>query len=141
MQKDLVDFTDDEIEQRLSVWTALSDIFVDVEQSPEEYERHLDYIAQNLVNTSFSIQEMESILREELGPIFVCNFSIWNSIAETEGWEKEDIASIMKDNRAKKNTLDGLFRKIFKKDPFKNKTVARRWEGIKRRLKTQGEKA
>lgn len=138
MSKDIFDFTDEEIAERLPVWTTLTDIFVNVDQTKEEFERDSDYIAGNLSKFGLTVQTLEEILKDEVGPIFVRNFSIFMSIPETDGWSTKEVEEIMKNNRAKKNTIDGLWQKIFKKDPFKNETVAKRWAAIKKRLKEMG---
>ncbi len=138
MGKKVVDFSDDEIAQRLPVWTALTDIFVNVDQTKEEFERDTDYIAGNLSKYGLSIQTLEEILKDEIGPIFVCNFSIFMSIPETDGWSMEGVEYAMKIHRAQKHTLDGLWHKFFKKDPFKNETIAKRWAAIKKRLEEMG---
>src|SRR5690606_33293087 len=138
MGKNPIAFTDEEIAQRLPVWTALTYIFVNVDQNKEEFESHVNFIANKLSKFSLPIQTLEEILKDEIGPIFVRNFSIGMSFPEPDGWEPEDVEATMKAYRARKNTLDGWFEKIFKKNPFKNETVAKRWAAIKKRLKEMG---
>ncbi len=138
MSKTVFDFTDEEMAQRLPVWTVLTDIFVNVDQTKEEFKMDTNYIALKLSKLGLSIQSLEEILKDEIGPIFACNFSIFMSFPETQGWSAEDVEVIMKNHRAQKNTLDGLWHKLFKKNPFKNVTVAKRWAAIKKRLKEMG---
>ncbi len=138
MGKIHITFTDEEIAQRLPIWTALTYIFVNVDQNKEEFESHVNFIADKLSKFNLSIQTLEDILKDEIGPLFVRNFSIWMSFPEPDGWAPEDVEAIMKAYQERKNTLDGWFEKIFKKNPFKNETVAKRWAAIKKRLKEMG---
>jgi len=134
MAKNPVDFTDQEIEERLDIWTALSEIFVNVEQTPEEFDRHLDIVARNVAPMGYSLESLKNIVVNEIGPFFIRNFSVLNPLPETDFWTRKQIEAIMKQFRSQKNTLDGWMQRMFKKDPLKNPTVSRRWNGLQERL-------
>lgn len=134
MAKNPVDFTDQEIEERLDIWTALSEIFVNVEQTPEEFDRHLDIVARNVAPMGYSLESLKNIVVNEIGPFFIRNFSVLNPLPETDFWTRKQIEAIMKQFRSQKNTLDGWTQRMFKKDPLKNPTVSRRWNGLQERL-------
>ena len=134
MAKSPVDFTDQEIEERLDIWTALSEIFVNVEQTQEEFDQHLDIIARNVAPMGYSLESLKNIIVNEIGPFFIRNFSILNPLPETDFWTREQVETIMKQFRYQRNTLDGRLQRLFMKDPLKNATVSRRWKGLQERL-------
>lgn len=138
MAKNPVDFTDQEIEERLDIWTALSEIFVNVEQTQEEFDQHLDIIARNVAPMGYSLESLKNIIVNEIGPFFIKNFSILNPLPETDFWTREQVETIMKQFRAQRNTLDGRAQRLFMKDPLKNPTVSRRWKGLQERLTKLG---
>ena len=57
------------IEDRLPVWEALSEFFLDTELDDTDYQR----IAEVLVLSTYSIQETEEILRFEVYPVLIWN--------------------------------------------------------------------
>ena len=57
------------IENRLPVWEALSEFFLDTELDDTDYQR----IAEVLVLSTYSIQETEDILRFEVYPVLIWN--------------------------------------------------------------------
>ena len=61
-----------QIEKRMPVWEALSELFLDNELQPADHER----IAQALAATDFSAEEIEVILIAEVCP--VCR---WNLVS------------------------------------------------------------
>jgi len=134
MAKSPVDFTDQEIEERLDIWTALSEIFVNVEQTQEEFDQHLDIIARNVAPMGYSLESLKNIIVNEIGPFFIRNFSILNPLPETDFWTREQVETIMKQFRSQRNTSDGRLQRLFMKDPLKNATVSRRWKGLQERL-------
>ena len=134
MPKNPVDFTDQEIEERLDIWTALSELFVNVEQTQDEFDRHVDLIANNIAPMGYSLESLKNILTTEIGPFFISNFSVLNPLPETEFWTRDQVEAIMKQFRSQKNTLDGLVQRLWKRDPLKNPTVSRRWHELQKRL-------
>lgn len=57
------------IDDRLPVWEALSDFFLDTELDDKDYQR----ISEVVVSSPYSIQETEDILRFELYPRLIWN--------------------------------------------------------------------
>ena len=57
------------IEERLPVWEALSDFFLDTELENSDYQR----IARVLAASPYSIQDTEDILKYELYPVLIWN--------------------------------------------------------------------
>jgi hypothetical protein len=138
MAKNPVDFTDQEIEERLDIWTALSEIFVNVEQTQEEFDQHLDIIARNVAPMGYPLESLKNIIVNEIGPFFIKNFSILNPLPQTDFWTREQVETIMKQFRAQRNTLDGRVQRLFMTDPLKNSTVSRRWKALHERLTKLG---
>lgn len=58
-----------EIDRRRPVWVALSDLYLDTELQPSDHDR----IAGTIVASGYSIDEIEKILRREVGPIVGMN--------------------------------------------------------------------
>jgi hypothetical protein len=81
--------TEAEIEERLPVWEALSEFFLDTELQPDDHER----IAKTLAASSYTEEEIEEILIDEVCP--VCRFNMLSMAGEWAGfhpdWLKEKI--------------------------------------------------
>jgi hypothetical protein len=78
-----------EIEQRLPVWHALSELFLDTEQREQDYR----YIADALRSSGYGIGELRTILEEEVAPAFITN--LLSVAGEWAGWSREDVRDIM----------------------------------------------
>ena len=57
------------IDDRLPVWEALSDFFLDTELEENDYQR----ISEVLTSSPYSIQDIEDILRFEVYPVLIWN--------------------------------------------------------------------
>jgi hypothetical protein len=57
------------VDDRLPVWEALSEFFLDTELGENDYQR----ISEVLNSSPYSIQEMENILRLEVYPVLIWN--------------------------------------------------------------------
>lgn len=68
-----------EIERRLPLWIALSDLFLDTDVTPM-----LPYIARTIVEGGWSIEAAEAALRWEVRPAFYHNFL--DVAGEWAGW-------------------------------------------------------
>lgn len=75
--------SESEIAHRLSVWTALSCLFLDQELQAGDY-RH---IAAVVDQSGYSPAEVEEILRNEVAPAFVAN--LWSVAGEWQGWPED----------------------------------------------------
>ena len=69
--------TEAQIEDRLPVWVALSEFFLDTELQPEDHER----IARTLAASSYTESEIEGILIGEVCPILK-----WNMLSVAGEW-------------------------------------------------------
>src|ERR1700753_3988932 len=70
--------TEAKIAERLPIWEALSDFFLDTELQPSDYER----IAGVLASSKYSEAQIEEILIGE-----VCPACKWNAFAPAGEWE------------------------------------------------------
>jgi len=69
-----------EIEKRLPVWCALSDLFLDTELQSTDFDR----IAGAIMRSGIGVSQAQQILQEEVAPVFVVNaFSV---AGEWAGW-------------------------------------------------------
>jgi hypothetical protein len=78
-----------EIEQRLPVWHALSDIFLDTELQPHDYR----WIARVLGSSGYSRVELRSIFEDEVAPAFVVN--LFSVAGEWTSWSPDEVRQIM----------------------------------------------
>ncbi len=81
--------TEAEIERRLPVWHALSDLFLDTELRPEDYTR----IAASLSASSFKQMEIRTILEKEVAPAFV--FNLVDVAGEWSAWSALQVRDIV----------------------------------------------
>lgn len=75
--------TEVQIEERLPIWDALSEFFLDTELEPNDYER----IAQRLAASAYSENEIEDILVCEVCP--VCRWNMVSVAGEWSGFDEE----------------------------------------------------
>ncbi len=81
--------TSSQIERRVPVWHALSDLFLDTELQPPDHER----IAGALRRSGYSIVELRTILDEEVMPAFA--FNLLAVAGEWVPWDEEEVRAIM----------------------------------------------
>ena len=119
-------------DERLSVWRVLSDLFLDTELMNADYE----FISNTLVDSNYSLQELEAILYYEVYP--VCKYNLLSFAGEWVGfgddWIMENIAP-------RKNK-----RPLFCFSPFHKRLFIRQWNEVcerttrKRKAKIQHNK-
>ena len=82
--------TEEEIQERMPVWDALSEFFLDDDLSTADYER----IASVLVGSNYAEEELYAILRHEVHPAcslnLICAAGAWG--AWGEHWIRKRIA-------------------------------------------------
>lgn len=78
-----------DVQRRLPVWHALSDVFLDTELQARDYHR----IARTLDISGYSLAELRSILEDEVAPAFASN--LWSVAGEWAGWSENDVQTIM----------------------------------------------
>ena len=71
----------EEIERRLPLWIALSDLFLDTEPTRSTYEN----IVGTIIDRGFQPEHAEAILREDVAPAFWTN--LLAPAGEWQGWE------------------------------------------------------
>ncbi len=74
-----------EINQRMPIWCALSDLFLDTEMQTCGH-RH---IAKVIAQSGYSSKEVETILRNEVAPVFHVN--LWSIAGEWTSWAESDV--------------------------------------------------
>ena len=79
----------DDIERRLPVWQALSDLFLDTEQQDEDY-RH---IARALNESRYDKTELRRILDREVAPAFA--FNLFDIAGHWGGWTREQVLDLV----------------------------------------------
>ena len=70
----------EEIERRLPLWIALSDLFLDTEPIPSTYQ----HIACTIIDRGFQPENAEAIFREDVAPAFWIN--LLAPAGEWQGW-------------------------------------------------------
>ena len=71
----------EEIERRLPLWIALSELFLDTEPTPSTYQN----IARTIIGHGFQSDHAEAILREDVAPAFWTN--LLAPAGEWQGWD------------------------------------------------------
>jgi hypothetical protein len=74
------------LERRAPVWEALSELFVGKELQDYDYAG----IAETLRASSYSVDELDKVLREEVAPVFRSNLSAL-AVPEMEGWAHDTV--------------------------------------------------
>ena len=102
------------------VWNALSDLFLDTELCEEDFNR----IATQLASSSFSITEIESILRLEVTPAVKSNLG--SLAGEWAGFDEEWLASRIAAKAQKESYWNRRVSRSIRSD----------WEKIRDRIET-----
>lgn len=76
-----------ELEQRRPVWNALSELFLDTELQPYEYQ----WIAEVLAKSVYTEKELEWILQYEVAPILSAN--LLSGAGEWDGFDQDWLAA------------------------------------------------
>ncbi len=79
----------DDIERRLPVWHALSDLFLDTEQQDEDYR----YIARMLNESGYSRDELRRILDTEVAPAFA--FNLFDILGHWGSWTRAQVLDLV----------------------------------------------
>ena len=78
-----------EIERRLPVWHALSDIFLDTELQSNDYQ----WIAGVLASSGYPQVELRFIFENEVAPAFIVN--LLSVAGEWTSWTENEVRQIM----------------------------------------------
>lgn len=119
--------TEPDIERRLPVWHALSDLFLDTELQQDDYNR----IATVLRTSGIERAELQSILNEEVAPAFV--FNLLDVAGEWCSWSAEQVRDIIVGSlrsRSGPKPLPWLKRRLFRRH------LAKEWSKIQPLLET-----
>ena len=109
----------DEIERKLPVWHALSELFVDTELQPTDYRR----IADALQASGYSPDELREILADEVAPAFGSN--LLSVAGEWVPWSEEEVRAIMMRSGKRVRLLKAITRRAFRR------YVAAEWTKIR----------
>ncbi len=114
--------TETHIEERMPVWEALSELFLDNELQPADHER----IAQALAATDYSVEEIEVILIAEVCP--VCRWNMISVAGEWAGFDRDWLREKISPRLGKRPLLWRLF-------IYRHRWMyGRHWNKIKTRL-------
>ena len=112
--------TEAQIKERLPVWKALSEFFLDTELQPEDLEQ----IAKGLAKSAYSEDKLEGILDFEVCRGCRINWLLWEWISFDEDWLVERIKPHY-DKRA-------WFKRLF---VWRHRWIyERHWKKVKRRI-------
>jgi hypothetical protein len=93
-------FDEDEIERRAPVWSALSELFIGKELQGYDYA----YLAESLRNSGYSMSQLETMLDEEVTPVFHFNLGLF-ALPEHEGWADESVKDLILEKLHARPTL------------------------------------
>ncbi|MCW7538418.1 hypothetical protein OOT46_11260 [Aquabacterium sp. A7-Y] len=114
--------TPEELTRRAPVWIALSDLFVGKEL--QDYD--IRSIADRLLESGFTLDDIESILRDEVAPVFGSNLGAL-AVTEMEGWN--DAAVIEAVSQYLSHPPRWLQRQVLQWKPA-DKLVESRWRTV-----------
>jgi hypothetical protein len=80
-----------EVEQRLPVWHALSELFLDTELQSADYAR----IGDQLRRSGYSAEELHRIYRSEVVPAFIADLYPFDVAGEWLPWSAEEVRENM----------------------------------------------
>ena len=79
-----------DLERRLPVWHAFSELFLDTETQPHDYRD----IGERLRASGYPLDELWRILEDEVAPIFSSN--LLSVAGEWEPWTEAEVEDIMR---------------------------------------------
>lgn len=116
----------DEIEARLPVWRALSNLFLDTELQSDDYR----FIAESLRESGFPLAQIEEILWNEVFPALADNLRIitgeWSGFSED--WLRERIPAVLNGDRR------GMGRTGLISGNAVRKIIAEEWAEVSRQV-------
>jgi hypothetical protein len=114
------------LERRAPVWEALSELFVGKELQDYDYAG----IAKTLRLSGYSLEELETVLREEVAPVFRSNLSAL-AIPEMEGWARDTVVKEIRAYLRRERTgLSWLFAHLRTSRALPD-VAAKRWQQIR----------
>jgi hypothetical protein len=114
--------TEAQIDERLPVWEALSELFLDTELQPDDYER----IARILAASSYKESEIEGILIGEVCP--TCKWNMMTVAGEWAGFDRDWLREKVSPRLGKRPGIRSLY-------VFMNRWMyARKWNKVRARI-------
>lgn len=92
-------------DDRLSVWVALSELFVGRELLDSDYEN----TAATLASSGYSIEAIEQILTEDVCPALRSNLGMFG-VPEMLGWDPAELKAAIVSQRSRRSLLSWLTR-------------------------------
>jgi hypothetical protein len=92
--------TKEEIDQRVPVWYAMSELYTASELQDYDFK----WIAEELEKSSYPAQTLRYILEEEVAPALSGNLR-FNPTPVIDGWTQEEIKTLMLNYLSRKPTL------------------------------------
>jgi hypothetical protein len=115
----------EEIERRVPVWTALSELFLDT-QFDDATCRH---VAEQLRGCGYSLGEVEQILRDEVAPAFFPNLLV---AGEWAGWTADQVRDIVLSHLKQEARVPRLAAGLLRRwHQWKMKPIIRDWASVK----------
>ncbi len=116
--------SEDEIADRLPIWEAISELWLDTEMSAGE----IKYIAQRLAQGKYSLAELEGILLYEVAPVVHLN------LRDTEGEQRSFPIHWLEDEILKHLEKAGDHRVTPEEEAYLVEYVSTYWEKVKEHI-------
>jgi hypothetical protein len=110
-----------QIDRRLPVWSAFSELFLDTELQADDYRR----IVAALRASGYAPAELRAILADEVGPAFL--FNLLDVAGEWSGWSEDEVREIMLRSLRSGNRMPAL---AWLKRRLCRRHIAEAWEKI-----------
>ena len=98
-----------EIERRLPVWHALSELYLDTELQPSDYQD----IAGRLRRSGYSPEALRQILEDEVAPAFA--FNLLDVAGEWASWTEDEVRRIVVRSAGAQPLMRWLRRRMFRR--------------------------
>lgn len=117
----------DDIARRLPVWHVFADLFLDTEQTAEDY----GWMARKLNDSGYSRAELRRILDEEVAPAFA--FNLFDIAGQWGCWSEEQVLDLVTRAQRERAAYSLVKRRLVRSH------VAAEWAKLEPLLAAEGE--
>jgi hypothetical protein len=112
---------------RAQVWTALAELFVARELQDYDYRS----IAETLRAAQVGAVELADILRDEVAPAFMGNFSGLSPVPEMEGWSENEVRERVVAAMERSRGLGQRLLRRLRADPLRHPALLERYRIVR----------
>lgn len=117
----------EDLKPRKAIWLAFSDLFLDTDVT-----LFYDYIVNACASSDYSIDELATILKDEVAP--ACSFNLHEVTGEWAGFDADWLQNRIVKLIENKQTLFGKLRRMFD-DSAMDEYVEEQWNVLSKRIR------